>query len=106
MRFVEETLALGEVGLPAKSAPAHRDDLRSRPPNQPGSESPALRTPGGVVEVDARPSDAVNLAVLTGVPIRVDAAILDDPVLDSHPEWKLYPARLADLAAEERQRRA
>jgi hypothetical protein len=44
--------------------------------------------------------------VLSGVPIRVDAAILDDPVVDSHPEWEQYPARLADLAAEERQRRA
>jgi len=62
--------------------------------------------PGGVVEVDGRPSDLVNLAVLAGAPIRVDAAILDDPVVDSHPEWEEYPARLADLAAEERQRRA
>jgi bifunctional DNase/RNase len=61
--------------------------------------------PGGAVEVDARPSDVVNLAVLAGVPIRVDAAILDDPVVDSHPEWEEYPARLADLVAEERQRR-
>ena len=62
--------------------------------------------PGGAVEVDARLSDAINLAVLAGVPIRVDAAILDDPAVDSHPEWAEYPARLADLAAEERQRRA
>jgi hypothetical protein len=62
--------------------------------------------PDGVVEVGARPSDVVNLAVLAGVPIRVDAAILDDPVVDSHPEWEEYPARLADLVAEERQRRA
>jgi bifunctional DNase/RNase len=62
--------------------------------------------PGGNVEVDARPSDAVNLAVLAGAPILVDAAILDDPVVDSHPEWEQYPARLADLVAEERQRRA
>ena len=62
--------------------------------------------PAGVVEVDGRPSDLVNLAVLAGVPIRVDAAILDDPVVDSHPEWEEYPARLADLVAEERQRRA
>ena len=62
--------------------------------------------PGGVVEVDGRPSDLVNLAVLAGAPIRVDAAILDDPVVDSHPEWEEYPPRLADLAAEERQRRA
>ena len=62
--------------------------------------------PDGTAEVGARPSDVVNLAVLAGVPIRVDAAILDDPVVDSHPEWEEYPARLADLAAEERQRRA
>jgi len=27
-------------------------------------------------------------------------------VVDSHPEWEQYPARLADLVAEERQRRA
>jgi len=40
------------------------------------------------------------------VPIRVDAAILDDPVVDSHREWEQYPARRAELAAEERQRRA
>ena len=65
-----------------------------------------VEAPGGAVEVGARPSDAVNLAVLSGAPIRVDAAILDDPVVDSHPEWEQYPARLADLAAEERQRRA
>ena len=65
-----------------------------------------VEAPGGAVQVDARPSDAVNLAVLSGAPIRVDAAILDDPVVDSHPEWEQYPARLADLAAEERQRRA
>ena len=62
--------------------------------------------PGGAVEVGARPSDVVNLAVLAAVPIRVDAAILDDPVVDSHPEWEEYPARLADLVAEERRRRA
>lgn len=43
--------------------------------------------------------------MLAGAPIRVDAAVLDDPVVDSHPEWEEYPARLADLAAEERQRR-
>ena len=39
--------------------------------------------PGGAVEVDARPSDAINLAVVSGVPVRVDAAILNDPVVDS-----------------------
>ena len=41
-----------------------------------------------------RPSDAVNLAVLSGAPIRVDAAILDDPVVDSHPGRVPRPRRL------------
>ncbi len=50
-------------------------------------------------EVGARPSDAVNLAVLSSAPIRVDAAILDDPVVDSHPEWEQYPGRLGGLRA-------
>ena len=62
--------------------------------------------PGGVVEVDARPSDALNLAVVSGAPVRVDAAVLSDPEVDAHPEWEQYPARMPDLAAEERQRRA
>ena len=65
-----------------------------------------VRAPGGVVEVDARPSDALNLAVVSGAPVRVDAAVLDDPEVDRHPEWEQFPARVADLAAEERQRKA
>lgn len=31
----------------------------------------------GISSIDARPSDAINLALLTGVPIRVDPAILE-----------------------------
>jgi RNA polymerase sigma factor (sigma-70 family) len=65
-----------------------------------------VEAPGGVTEVDARPSDALNLAVLSGAPVRVDAAILGNPEVDRHTEWEQYPARVADLAAEERQRRA
>ncbi len=65
-----------------------------------------LEGPGGVVEVDARPSDALNLAVVCGAPVRVDAAVLGDPEVDAHLEWEQYPARMLDLAAEERQRRA
>jgi bifunctional DNase/RNase len=63
-------------------------------------------TPGGVVEVDARPSDALNLAVVCGTPVRIDVAVLSNPDADRHTEWEQYPARVADLAAEERQRRA
>jgi RNA polymerase sigma factor (sigma-70 family) len=61
---------------------------------------------GGAVEVDARPSDALNLAVLSGAPVRVDAAVLSDPEVDRHFDWEQYPARGPDLAAEERQRKA
>ena len=62
--------------------------------------------PDGVVEVDARPSDALNLAVVSGAPVRVDAAVLSNPEVDCHFDWEQYPARVPDLAAEERQRRA
>ncbi len=61
--------------------------------------------PGGAVEVDARPSDALNLAVVSGAPVRVNAAVLSDPQVEAHLEWERYPARIPDLAAEERQRR-
>ncbi len=62
--------------------------------------------PAGVVEVDARPSDALNLAVLSGAPVLVDAAILTNPEASRHTGWEQYPARVPDLAAEERQRKA
>jgi RNA polymerase sigma factor (sigma-70 family) len=61
---------------------------------------------GRVVEVDARPSDALNLAVAVGAPVRVDAAVLSNPEVNPHTDWEQYPARVPDLAAEERQRRA
>jgi len=32
--------------------------------------------PAGRAEVDARPSDAINLAMLAGVPIRVDEEVM------------------------------
>jgi RNA polymerase sigma factor (sigma-70 family) len=65
-----------------------------------------IETPGGVVEVDARPSDALNLALVAGAPVRVDAAVLSNPEVDRHAGWEQYSARWQDLAAEERQRRA
>jgi RNA polymerase sigma factor (sigma-70 family) len=62
--------------------------------------------PAGRHEIDARPSDAVNLAVLTGAPIRVDGAVLDD--LDAQGPadrrgWQQFPAATAQIAAEARQ---
>jgi RNA polymerase sigma factor (sigma-70 family) len=61
---------------------------------------------GRVVEVDARTSDALNLAMVTGAPVRVDAGVLGNPEVDPRTDWERYPARVPDLAAEERQRRA
>jgi bifunctional DNase/RNase len=37
----------------------------------------ALEGPQGPAEVDARPSDALNLALVLGVPVRVDGEVLD-----------------------------
>jgi uncharacterized protein len=37
----------------------------------------ALDGPSGAVEVDARPSDALNLALTVGAPIRADRAMVD-----------------------------
>jgi bifunctional DNase/RNase len=62
--------------------------------------------PAGRHEIDARPSDAVNLAVLTGAPIRVDNALLDDP--DAHGGahrrlWQQLPGGTAEVAAQARE---
>jgi uncharacterized protein len=37
----------------------------------------ALEGPQGPAEVDARPSDALNLALVAGAPVRVDRGVLD-----------------------------
>jgi RNA polymerase sigma factor (sigma-70 family) len=62
-----------------------------------------VRGPDGLAEVDARPSDAVNLAVAAGVPIRVD----DRLFAAVQPEYgtqavAAFPVATADLAAEAR----
>jgi RNA polymerase sigma factor (sigma-70 family) len=57
--------------------------------------------PGGPKEVDARPSDAVTLAVVTGAPIRVEAGLFADVnAAGGWPEWESYPTGAADLAAQ------
>lgn len=61
-----------------------------------------VQNPAGLQEVDARPSDAVNLALATGAPIRIDSDLFG---LDHHLEEVLsYPVATADLAAEAQQR--
>jgi RNA polymerase sigma factor (sigma-70 family) len=66
----------------------------------------AVDGPAGRHEVDARPSDAVNLALATGAPIRVDSTLLNDveATAVNHPQWQEFPASTAQLAAEARQR--
>jgi RNA polymerase sigma factor (sigma-70 family) len=58
--------------------------------------------PAGRQEVDARPSDAVNLALVTGAPILAGSALLDDPRVTIPPDWQDFPSRTAALAAEAR----
>jgi RNA polymerase sigma factor (sigma-70 family) len=54
--------------------------------------------PGGDAVVDARPSDALSLALLTGSPIRVDAAVLEMAEASPIP-WGELPEQLpADSA--------
>lgn len=56
--------------------------------------------PAGQREVDARPSDAVNLALVAGAPILADGALLDDPAAGRRDEWQDLPSGTAALAAE------
>lgn len=64
----------------------------------------------GEVEVDARPSDALNLALVCGAPILVDAVIFDHEGPFRHPEWRTawqkFPTGAPDIAAEVRDRQA
>lgn len=62
-----------------------------------------LDGPLGRVEIDARPSDALNLALVSRSPIRADAAVLDDAAAVGRTGWRQYPTRTADLAAEVRE---
>ncbi len=54
--------------------------------------------PAGSREVDARPSDAVNLALVAGAPIRADNTLLDNPGAAGRPEWRGYTTSAPDIA--------
>jgi RNA polymerase sigma-70 factor (ECF subfamily) len=60
--------------------------------------------PGGPREVDARPSDGLNLAVVTGAPIRVDRSLLEDQAAIGRTEWQDYPTSTSAIVAEARER--
>ena len=60
-----------------------------------------METPAGVTEVDARPSDALNMALITGARIRVDNELFDEPSVVEDQTWQNYPREGArDLAVE------
>ncbi|MBV9446062.1 MAG: bifunctional nuclease family protein [Streptosporangiaceae bacterium] len=61
-----------------------------------------LEGPGGGSEVDARPSDAVNLAMVTGVTITVSANMLDDMRVTGRTDWHSYPITGPQLVGEVR----
>jgi RNA polymerase sigma factor (sigma-70 family) len=60
-----------------------------------------VRGPSGVQEVDARPSDAVNLALVAGAPIRVEESLLESALATScEAEAAAVPVATAAIAAE------
>ncbi len=61
--------------------------------------------PDGPREVDARPSDAVNLALAADVPILVDSRLLGETMTAHYAEALAYPTGIAEIAAEIRQQR-
>ncbi|HEX4399187.1 MAG TPA: bifunctional nuclease domain-containing protein [Trebonia sp.] len=65
-----------------------------------------VESPAGPREVDARPSDAVNLAVGTGAPIRVNTELFGTAHEDGDQVTLQFQGATADIAAEERQRMA
>ena len=58
----------------------------------------------GQQEVDARPSDAVNLALAAGAPIKIDGRLLSQQATARAAEARSYATGTAELAAEARQR--
>jgi len=67
--------------------------------------SVVVQGPDGPREVDARPSDAVNLALVTGAPIRIDSELfnLTTPA-ECAEELSSLPVATAEIAAEAQRR--
>ncbi len=63
--------------------------------------------PGGAGEVDARPSDALNLALVCGAPVLVEEALLADggaAPIGWATAWRGFPSAASAIAAEVRDR--
>jgi hypothetical protein len=64
-----------------------------------------VQGPDGPREVDARPSDAVNLAVVTGAPIRLNSELFSVGIApDDSEQPSSFPVATADIATETQQR--
>jgi RNA polymerase sigma factor (sigma-70 family) len=64
-----------------------------------------VRGPGGTREVDSRPSDAVNLALVTGAPIRVDSELFNLATPEEcASDLASCPVATAEIASEVQQR--
>ena len=67
-----------------------------------------VRSPSGQQKIDARPSDAVNLALVAGAPIKVDRALFDLGAATAHLEElskvSVATAQIASEVEEERRR--
>ena len=64
-----------------------------------------VRGQDGPREVDSRPSDAVNLALVAGAPIRIDGALFSSAIPDDcAAELSSLPVATAQIAAETQQR--
>jgi RNA polymerase sigma factor (sigma-70 family) len=65
-----------------------------------------VQSPAGVHEVDARPSDAVNLALAADRPIMVDAGLFETGTLPEYAEeLASFPLATAEIVQEVQQRR-
>jgi bifunctional DNase/RNase len=59
-----------------------------------------LRGPAGPEEIDARPSDAINLALRSGAPILVAARVMDEAARAPDPASGSRPPGVAAMAVE------
>lgn len=66
----------------------------------------AVKGPSGPAEIDARPSDALNVALVSGVPVLIDSGLLDDRESTCRTAWEHYPTGSSQLVAEVRERQA
>jgi bifunctional DNase/RNase len=63
-----------------------------------------VASPAGTHEVDARPSDAVNLAVTAGAPIKVDSELFSLSPVQREIDLAACPVVTADIVAREKAR--